>query len=158
MSDPSQIYHWRRLNKRVTTSGQPSEDELREIAALGVTHIINLGMHDHEKALADEAASVSALGMSYIHIPVEFGDPTDQDFSQFCGELENLQDKTVHIYCIANLRVTSFLYRYQRDVLNLPEADARRLMDSVWRPGGVWAKFIGDDASIALEHRPPKQE
>lgn len=155
MSDPADIYNWRRLDDRLTTSGQPSEDQLKEIAALGVTYIVNLGMHDHERALPDEAASVTALGISYIHIPVEFDAPTDAHFERFSDEMAKLEDKTTHVHCIANLRVTAFLYRYQRDVLGLPEDQARALMDTVWRPGGVWARFIGDEASIELEHRGP---
>ncbi len=71
-SDPVETYNWRRLDARITTSGQPTEDQLRAIRDLGVRHVINLGLHSHEKALPDEAASVSALGMTYIHIPVEF--------------------------------------------------------------------------------------
>ena len=155
MTDPTGIYHFRRLDAAITTSGQPSEDQLKEIADLGVTHVINLGMHDHERALEDEAASVSSLGMDYIHIPVEFDAPTDAHYSRFCDEMKKLSGKTIHVHCIANLRVTAFLYRYQRDVLHRSEAEARALMDSVWRPGGVWAEFIGDEVSIALEHRPP---
>ena len=155
MSDPSDINHFRRLSADITTSGQPSEEQLKGIAALGVTHVINLGMHDHERALPDEAASTSALGMNYIHIPVEFDAPTGEHFQRFCDEMAKLEGKTIHVHCIANLRVTAFLYRYQRDVLGKSEAEARALMDTVWRPGGVWAEFIGDVASIPLEHRPP---
>ena len=154
-ADPDDIYNFRRLNTRITTSGQPSEEQLKYIAKLGVTHIINLGMHDHERALPDEAASVAARGMAYIHIPVEFDAPMDAHFDRFCEEMLKLEDKTIHVHCIANLRVTAFLYRYQRDVLGLPDRDARALMDTVWRPGGVWAEFVGDAASIPLEHRPP---
>jgi protein tyrosine phosphatase (PTP) superfamily phosphohydrolase (DUF442 family) len=65
------------------TSGQPTEKQLADIHALGVRHIVNLGLHTHEKALPDEAASVSRLGMTYIHIPVDFQNPTDDDFGQF---------------------------------------------------------------------------
>jgi hypothetical protein len=77
MADPEAIYNWRRLDDRITTSGQPTEAQLADIHALGIRHIINLGLHSHEKALPDEAASVSRLGMTYIHIPVDFQSPTD---------------------------------------------------------------------------------
>ena len=81
MVDPETIYNWRRLDDRITTSGQPTELQLADIHALGVRHIVNLGLHTHEKALPDEAASISRLGMTYIHIPVDFQNPTDQDFA-----------------------------------------------------------------------------
>ena len=88
MGDPETIYNWRRLDDRVTTSGQPTEQQLADIRALGVRHIINLGLHTHEKALPDEAASVTRLGMTYIHIPVDFQNPTDEDFTRFCSAME----------------------------------------------------------------------
>ena len=42
MVDPETIYNWRRLDDRITTSGQPTELQLADIRALGVRHIINL--------------------------------------------------------------------------------------------------------------------
>jgi hypothetical protein len=49
MVDPESNYHWHRLDDRITTSGQPSETQLADIAALGVRYVINLGLHSHEK-------------------------------------------------------------------------------------------------------------
>jgi uncharacterized protein (TIGR01244 family) len=142
MADPEGIYNWRRLDDRITTSGQPTEGQLAEIQALGVHHVVNLGLHTHEKALPDEAASVSRLGMEYIHIPVDFQNPTEQDFQQFCGVMERLKDAPVHVHCIANARVSAFFYRYRRAVLGWDEAKARAEMEAVWKPNPVWAAFV----------------
>ena len=152
-TDPESIYNWHRLDERLTTSGQPSEAQLAGIRALGVGHIVNLGLHTHEKALPDEAASVAALGMAYIHIPVDFQNPTEADFTRFCAVMGELRDIPVHVHCIVNARVTAFLTRYRREVLGMDPAEARAPMDSVWRPGGVWAAFVGDDDAVGAEHR-----
>ena len=143
MTDPETIYNWHRLDDRITTSGQPTEPQLADIHALGVRHIINLGLHSHEKALPDEAASVSRLGITNIQIPVDFEKPTDRDFDQFCSAMEQLKEVPVHVHCIANYRVSAFFYRYRRDVLGMDEAQARGDMEQVWRPNGVWATFVG---------------
>ena len=58
MPDPEAIFHWRRLDDRITTSGQSTEAQLKNIDALGIRQIVNFGLHSHEKALPDEAASV----------------------------------------------------------------------------------------------------
>jgi uncharacterized protein (TIGR01244 family) len=142
MADPETIYNWRRLDDRVTTSGQPTEPQLADIDALGVRHVVNLALHTHEKALPDEAASVSRLGMTYVHIPVDFQNPTDQDFDQFRAVMEELKDEPVHVHCIANYHVSAFFYRYRRNVLGMDEAEARAQMEDVWHPEGVWADFI----------------
>src|SRR5260370_40135928 len=143
MADLEAIYNWRRLDNRITTSGQPTERQLADIHALGVRHHVDVGLHAHEKALPDEAASVSRLGMTYIHIPVDFQNPTDDDFDQFCAVMEQLKEVAVPVHCIANYRVSAFFYRYRRDVLGVDEAQARADMEQVWRPNGVWATFVG---------------
>ena len=143
MADPETIYNWRRLDDWITTSGQPSESQLADIQGLGVRHVVNLGLHTHEKALPDEAASVSRLGMTYIHIPVDFQNPTEEDFQQFCAVMERLKDVPIHVHCIANARVSAFFYRYRRDVLGMDEPQARVEMEAVWQPKGVWATFVG---------------
>jgi protein tyrosine phosphatase (PTP) superfamily phosphohydrolase (DUF442 family) len=148
MADPDAIYNWRRLNDRITTSGQPTELQLADIQALGVTHIVNLGLHTHEKALPDETASVSRLGMTYIHIPVDFQNPTDQDFDKFCGVMADLKDVPVHVHCIANYRVSAFFYRYRRDVLGMNEGKARADMEELWHPEGSWAAFVDAKKSM----------
>ncbi|WP_353203240.1 protein tyrosine phosphatase family protein [Sphingomonas sp.] len=153
MSDPIHIQNWQRLDALITTSGQPSEGELAEIAALGVCHVINLGLHSHERALPDEAASVGAAGMTYTHIPVAFDAPTQADFARFCAVLAGIGAAPVHVHCIMNWRVSAFFYRYRRDVLGWEDAAARAPMEALWQPGGVWAAFIGDTASIAVPHR-----
>ncbi|HEX5319720.1 MAG TPA: protein tyrosine phosphatase family protein [Stellaceae bacterium] len=140
--DPKAIYNWLRLDDRITTSGQPTEPQLADIRALGVRHVVNLGLHSHEKALPDEAASLARLGMTYIHIPVDFANPTDGDFARFCAAMDELKDVPVHVHCIANYRVSAFFYRYRRDVLGMDAARARAEMEQIWRPKDVWAAFI----------------
>lgn len=152
-SDLTDIFMWRRVDHCLTTSGQPTEEQLGTIKALGVTHILNLGLHTHEKALPDEAGSVSALGMEYIHIPVDFENPAEDDFDRFRAFMRKMDGKMIHVHCIANLRVSAFLYRYRRDELNISERDAQDEMERIWRPGGVWAKFTGNQEAQALPHR-----
>jgi len=146
VADPEGIYNWRRLDDRITTS-----EQLAEIQGLGVKHVVNLALHTHEKALPDEAASVSRLGMEYIHIPVDFQNPTEQDFQQFCAVMDRLKDVPVHVHCIANYRVSAFFYRYHRDVLGMDEAKARAEMEAVWHPEGVWAGFVEGESTRKRE-------
>ena len=157
MQDPEHIYHWRRIGPQLTSSGQPTEAQIKALKPLGVSHIINLGLHEHEKALPDEAKTVADCGMRYVHIPVAFDAPTDQDFEAFSDVFETLDARTVHVHCIANLRVTAFLYRYAMETGKLDADHAKAIMDTVWRPGGVWAAFIGDAARVALGHEPPER-
>jgi uncharacterized protein (TIGR01244 family) len=140
--DPESIYNWHRLNAQISTSGQPSEAQLTGLAKLGVKHIINLGLHTHERALPNETASVVELGMTYHHRPVDFSNPTEEDFSWFVQTIEAVKDEPVHAHCIANYRVSAFFYRYRRDKLGMDEAAARAEMEGCWKPEGVWIDFV----------------
>ena len=151
MLDPDDILNWRRLDDRITSSGQPSEAQLAAVSALGVKHVVNLALHTHERALADEGATVAGLGMTYVHIPVEFDAPTEADYQRFRTAMAEAGDAPVHVHCIVNARVTAFLYRYRTEV-GMPETEARAMLESVWRPGGVWANFIGDESRVARPH------
>ena len=147
-TDPH-IPAWHRIDDRLTTSGQPGEHQLAEIAALGVRHIINLALHSHEQALADEATSVADLGMEYVNIPVDFVNPTEADYSQFRDALQARKGAVLHIHCIANLRVSAFLYRFRCEETSVCEPEARIDMNRFWRPGQNWALIVGvpEDAS-----------
>jgi protein tyrosine phosphatase (PTP) superfamily phosphohydrolase (DUF442 family) len=153
MADPEDIYNWRRLDDRITTSGQPTETQLADIQALGVAHVVNLALHTHEKALPDEAKSVRSLGMTYTHIPVDFQNPTEQDFQQFCAVMDQFKDAPLHVHCIANYRVSAFFYRYRRDVLRWDDAKARADMDAISHPEGVWAGFVSRYSGAPSELR-----
>ncbi len=153
MNDPSGTLNWLRVDDRITTSGQPDEAQLAAIRDLGVEHVINLALHSHPKALRDEAGTVAGLGMRYVHIPVDFEQPTEDDYQRFLAAMTDAGGAPVHVHCILNARVTAFFYRYLTEVLGRDEAAARALMDTVWRPGGVWATFIGDGAAADSPHR-----
>ncbi len=153
MTDLHDVINWRRWDARTTLSGQPTEGQLAEIAALGVRHVINLGPHWNKGALADEAGEVAGLGMQYIYIPVDFEDPKDADFEAFVEAFSGLEASAVHVHCIYNARVSAFIYRFAKAGLGGEVSAAFSLMDGIWRPGGVWAEFIGDEESVSLPNR-----
>jgi uncharacterized protein (TIGR01244 family) len=153
MADPADIRGWQRLTGDVTTSGRLQEHVIARLAALGVRQVINLALDSHPDALADEGAKLAAAGIGYTHIPVPFDAPDDAHFATFCAALEQ-GPKPVHVHCIMNWRVSAFFYRLHRDVLGMPEPEARALMAQQWEPDrsdrpecAVWAQFIAPGAA-----------
>lgn len=152
MAPLNDILNFRQVSDRLTLSGQPTEDQIAALAEAGVTDVINLGPHDNKGALADEPGSVAAAGMAYHYIPVDFDAPTEPDYTAFTDTMNALGSARVHVHCIYNARVSAFMLRYARDGHgDAPAAEA--LMEGIWRPGGVWAAFLGHEADIDQPNR-----
>lgn len=61
------------ITDQIASSGQPLENQFTEIAEGGYNAVLNLAMPDHDNSIANEGSVLTALGMTYIHIPVPFG-------------------------------------------------------------------------------------
>src|SRR5436309_1550237 len=107
------IVNFRRIDAMLDTAGQPSEEELAAAARDGIEVVINLALHDDPRySLRDEAGSVQALGMRYVHIPVKFDAPTETDLVAFFDAIVVNAGKRILLHCAANKRVTAFLGLY----------------------------------------------
>lgn len=136
------IYNYLKVGQNITTSGQPTEEQFLLIRDKGYKTIINLAPRNTENSLPDEALLLSRLGLTYIHIPVNFKKPSDEDFETFSDSLNRLNLNETWIHCAANMRVSAFVYRYRCDVLHEDRNAAKNDLSKIWEPIGVWKKFI----------------
>ena len=151
-ADVAQIYNYLRIDDRLATSGQPTEEELAAAARDGVEVVINLALHDDPRySLADEPGTVGSLGMRYIHIPVKFDAPTHDDLTAFFAAMDAHRDRRVLVHCAANKRVTSFLGLYRVLRQSWEAERAFEPMRAIWEPNPVWAAFIED---MLKKHKP----
>ena len=98
------------LGESLATAGQPSEAQLGSVAAAGFKVVINLALHDDPSySLKDEAASVAALGLKYVHIPVKFSSPQLSDLAAFFLAMEHAGKSKVFVHCRHNKRVPVFV-------------------------------------------------
>jgi protein tyrosine phosphatase (PTP) superfamily phosphohydrolase (DUF442 family) len=139
----SDIYHYYPIDATLATSGQPTVAQLRSVAADGYQVVINLALHDHPRySLPDETGLVKGLGMEYIHIPIEFNNPREEDLLAFFEAMERQRHRKKLVHCAANMRVTAFLGLYRLLRLGMEERQAFEPMRSIWEPDEVWASFI----------------
>ncbi|MBD3665284.1 protein tyrosine phosphatase family protein [Sulfitobacter aestuariivivens] len=153
MTERPDILNWRRWNDQITLSGQPTESQLAALQEDGVRVVINLGPHTNKGALENEAGTLDALGVKYVYIPVDFEAPTQANYDSFCAALACEGDALLHVHCIYNARVSAFMYRFAKDGRGGQMDAAFDLMDGIWRPGGVWADFIGKPEDADLPNR-----
>jgi uncharacterized protein (TIGR01244 family) len=137
------IYNFRHLLPHLAASGQPSEQELAEVAKSGFKVVLNIALHgDPTYSLPDERFTVESLGMKYIHIPVQFTAPTDEDFDKFVSAMEGNKDQMMLVHCAANKRVSVFLGLYWHLCLGQTIEEAFALQRDIWEPDAVWATYI----------------
>ena len=138
-------YNYRKITELVSTSGQPTEEQFCLIQQAGFKTVINLAPQGLiENTLKTQPSLLKDLGVEYIHIPVLFDNPTEDDFQQFTEAMQQRTDQKVWVHCAANARVSAFMYRYRRALLNEPESIIREDLDAIWEPFGVWKKFISE--------------
>jgi NAD+ diphosphatase len=136
------IFAFLPMGERIGTAGQPAADHFPLIAQEGYQAVINLAMPDSQGALPGEEALVRGLGLDYVHIPVEFGAPRLEDLRRFFAELDRLGERKVFVHCIANKRVSAFLFLYRVLRLGHPIHDAELALHRIWTPDPVWQAFI----------------
>ena len=141
-SSLEEIYQFRLVGGKFGTAGQPTEAQLRSIRDGGFDTVVNLALPTSDNAIANEGSVVTGLGMSYVHIPVDFKAPAARDFQAFCRVMEAFGDRRVFVHCAANMRVSAFmfLYRVLREGVGVPEAE--RDLRAIWQPDEVWSRFI----------------
>jgi protein tyrosine phosphatase (PTP) superfamily phosphohydrolase (DUF442 family) len=143
------IYNFRRIDDFLGTSGMPERAHFAEIAQAGYQAVINLALDTSSGQLPDESRVVQDLGMAYIHIPVVWENPQMSDLIRFFQAMDSLRGQKVFVHCVANYRVSAFVYLYRSLRLGVPEEQARQDLHSLWTPDGIWAELI--EAAQAID-------
>jgi len=120
--------------ENISTSGQPTREQIAEIAGRGYTAVLNLAMHNSENAIPEEGSIVASLGMSYCHIPVPFEKPTTAHLKRFFGVMEVLDGEKVWVHCAINARVSAFMHQYLTLKKGLGSEEATSPLLAQWRP------------------------
>jgi uncharacterized protein (TIGR01244 family) len=140
-----EIYNVRKVDGRLITSGQPTEEQLRAAAAEGFDTVVNLAPHEGENALPDEAGLVRALGMTYHHLPVVFAKPTERDFAAFDQVMRRLPPNSrTLVHCAANFRVSAFFGLYAIKHLGWTAEQAEAFRAPIWDISDypAWDAFV----------------
>lgn len=138
------IRNFRQVDALIGTAGQPTEEQLGEVAAAGYQVVINLGLLDPKYCLPDEAGSVARAGLEYHHIPVVFTDPKVTDFERFVTVMDACRGRKTFVHCAANYRVSAFVALYGERRLGWSRAAADAHLRRFWEPNEVWAAFVAE--------------
>ena len=129
-----------RYSPKLTTAGQPSEEQLHAVADAGFQRVIFLAFNDHQDALTNEDRIVRTAGLAFLHIPVAWDAPTLNDFDNFAAVMLTSEKTLVH--CEVNFRASVFGFLYQVIYRGTPQEEARSLLTSIWIPNEMWEAYI----------------
>lgn len=138
----SDIYNFLLHPDGLGTAGQPTAEQLQAIKDAGYEVVINLAMGNTSRDLPNEAELLAEKGLDYVHIPVEWEAPTADNLSQFFDAMDANQDKKCFVHCIANMRVSAFVFLYRVLRQNAPRAAAEATMKQLLKPNATWQTFI----------------
>lgn len=139
-----EIKNYYKVNDLLSLGGQPSEEQLRALARDGFKVVLNLATINPRYSLPNESASARAFGMIYYHLPVEWGNPTADDFESFEKIFRQFSNEKMFIHCASNFRASAFYALYALKHLGWSDAQANELMAPIWDGSSypVWENFI----------------
>ena len=142
-SNLKKIFNYYKVPDLFETSGQPNNKQLISIANGGYEAVINLAPNTTiEGRIINEEAILKSNNITYIHIPVDFNNPLDEDFNKFVAVLEQNKHKKIWIHCAANMRVSASVFKYSIDVLGLSPKNIEEDLEAIWVPNKTWRSFL----------------
>jgi len=141
-----EIYNYLYWYEKLSSSGMPKPEQLKSVAEAGVQVVINLATSKSEGAIPNEGALVRNLNMEYIHIPVDWNNPTKQNLDDFIRAMADHQDDHVLVHYQANYRASAFVAMDRVLREGWPADDALEVMHKIWHEeeNSIWNMFIED--------------
>ena len=136
------ITNFRQYSATFASAGQPTADQLQAIADQGFERIVYIAFTNNTNALPDEDQIVKGLGMEYMQVPVDFSNPLLDDFYAFADSMQRNTGKKTLLHCQVNARATAFSFLYRVLYEDVPIAEAKEDMNTVWQPNEGWRDFI----------------
>lgn len=143
------ILNYRQYSDTFSSAGQPTREQLPLIRDAGYDRVIYIAFSTVGPAIPDEDQLVKALGMDYLHIAVDFNNPTVRDFNAFADAMRRESEAKTFLHCQVNARATAFSFLYRVIYEDIAVSVAKQDMNSVWQPNAVWRDFI---FSVLAEH------
>jgi len=138
----SDITNYVEYSGQFASAGQPTKKQFELVRDAGFERVVYIAFTNSGKAFDDEDQIVKELGMDYIQIPVDWEHPTANDFYAFAGVMQLGPPQKTLLHCQVNMRATAFSFLYRVVYQEVPVAEAKRDMNTVWQPNETWRDLI----------------
>jgi protein tyrosine phosphatase (PTP) superfamily phosphohydrolase (DUF442 family) len=151
MSKIENIDYFKKNSDKISTSGQPTENQIKLIADEGFEIVINARPQAEMDEVFDERKIVENLGMKYFLIETELSEPNMDELIRFIELMEKFSDQKIFFHCRANKRASGLLAIYRVVKLGWKEEDAIEKVKEVWELTPVLQNFIEMQIDYLLE-------
>ncbi|MBQ0718796.1 MAG: protein tyrosine phosphatase family protein [Gammaproteobacteria bacterium] len=127
-----ELFNYYEYSSNLASSGQPTREQLPAIAEAGVSAVINLAPLTSPGAFADEGERFEALGIEYIHIPVNWEQPPLTDLKTFLAAMDQFSDQRILVHCMANARASLFVYLWRSLKAGDDDDEVHKTMVTIW--------------------------
>lgn len=127
-------YNFRALTPQLSSSGVVVADELKQLRHESYQAVIDLLPHDNQHAVKGEADIVTAQGLAYHYIPVDWNAPTAANYQQTVAALNTCNGQKTHIHCAANWRVSGFYACFAIEMGLWSRENAKAQVLALWNP------------------------
>ena len=144
-ADPAlaEITNFRQYSSSFASAGQPTREQFQVLKDSGYERIVYIAFtNSGNNAIPEEDTIVKELGMEYLQIPVDFQTPLPSEFYVFADAMTRYSDKKTLLHCQVNARATAFSFLYRVIYDEVPMAEAKDDMNTVWQPSERWRDFI----------------
>jgi protein tyrosine phosphatase (PTP) superfamily phosphohydrolase (DUF442 family) len=137
-----EVLNFRQYSETFASAGQPTAEQFSNIRDAGFERVIYIAFSNNPNAVANADQLVKGLGMDYVHIPVDWNNPSKRDFYTFADAMQREQKLKTLLHCQVNARATAFSFLYRVIYDGAPVAQAKSDMNSVWQPNETWRNLI----------------
>jgi len=88
----------KKVDETIAAGGQPTPEDLQQLAAEGYKSVVNLRFPDETGFLSDEQQQAEVAGLKYAHIPLKSTEADDERTAKVLSELETLPTP-VYFHC-----------------------------------------------------------
>lgn len=157
----SHVPQFQFVHEHLFSSGQPSGEQFKLMKEYGVDTVINLSFSDNQPHLAGEDKLCATLGLNYIQVPIDWGQPSDEQCLFVLDLIDYLTpQKIIWVHCGENLQCSSLMYLYRQYFMDMNIATAHELLHQVWQPNETWTGLMhavglqlqGRKATLDLQH------
>ena len=148
------IYHFYKVSDELSCAGQPTGEQLEQLAAENYRVIVNLGLLNTRYALPDEAGLVKELDIEYYYIPVNFEKPQLTELADFIAYMRQHAGKKTMVHCAANYRASVFTGLYLLATRQMDKQEMEDFIDDIWQPNTVWQQFLEEGVEFIKDKNP----